>query len=228
MKYILLLSILMTSNVLFCQNECPECAKFRIVGVYDFGPPPGGNWIIVLLTVTEDLAPSFDPHYSSLYFVSNEGDTITIPLGPSYTLPIVVTDTIPYLMELNTGLSNQNFPTDFDGKLVIRTPNGSPCPNVTWCHLAYSLQSTKTTDPDFKSNLTILSPNPFRNNISIETEETIDQINIYNQFGTLLISKTKVKNDDLITMDNVSSGLLLFQIKYSNAKVETYRVLKIE
>lgn len=228
MKIAILIPFLLAVNLLFAQDTCPECEKFRIVGVYDFGPPPGGNWIILLLTVSEDLNSSFDPFYSDLQFVTNEGDTITKPMGPSFTLPQVQSDTIPYLMELNTDESNQNFPVDFDGKLVINTPTGSPCPPVTKCILNYSRGITAVKEITQRAHLSLVHPNPARGQISILSKERIMEIRLFNQSGVLLKSKIGIEKEDIIDLSNIDEGLLIMKCIYRNGEIETHRVMHIQ
>ena len=228
MKFVIILSFLLVNSTLFAQNECSECEKFKIVGVYDFGPPPGGNWIILLLTVTEDLDAHFDPFYSSLFFISNQGDTITIPLGPSYTLPELTSDTIPYIMELNTELSNQDFPIAFDGRLIIRTPTGPPCPNVTWCNINFSNITSGLTDLKDEARLLKIYPNPFNDKIKIETEELIDNIRIYNQLGQVVYSSNNFLGEVLIHLEKMESKFLIIMVKFKNGEFAIRKIMKSE
>lgn len=226
MKYILLLGILFISNILSAQSNCPECDKFKIVGLYDFGPPPGGNWVILLLTVEENLATDFDPHYSDLYFVTNELDTITKPFGPSLNLPQVSTDTIPFLLELNTEESNQDFPTDFDGYLVIRTPTAGNCPLITWCHVPYTNLWLDTEEPEL--NLTTIYPNPLSSAVSVIGEKPIHSIEVFNSIGKRLIMVANYKSGEVIDLQKVENGMLFLRLNYTDNAQETYKVLKRE
>ena len=97
------------------------CENFKIVSVIDFPPSPqtpGGNYFLLLLTVFEDN-PSNSTIYTNLFFLDELGDTISIPTGPSSHLPVYTTDTIPYILELNTTSNNQDFPLDFNGQLIM-------------------------------------------------------------------------------------------------------------
>jgi hypothetical protein len=191
---ILLILLLFVTSSIFSQNVCEECDKFKIVGVYDFGPPPGGNWIILLLTVTEDLDGGFDPHYSSMYFVNDDQDTITIPLGPSHTLPSKMTDTIPFMMELSLTLRNQDFPKDFKGNLIIRTPTGGSCGTVAYCHLKFTLLSTSMENWISNSNDILLFPNPVRDILNLASAVNIEQILVFNNQGKVLLSFEDERN----------------------------------
>jgi hypothetical protein len=227
-KVLVLICFLLAGNISYAQETCPECEKFRIVGVYDFGPPPGGNWIILLLTVSEDLDSSFDPHYSDLLFVTNDGDTITKPMGPSYTLPQVQSDTIPFLMELNTEESNQNFPMDFNGKLLINTPTGSPCPPVTKCIIDYGRGTTRLKNETHSTHLSLVYPNPARDKISILTRERIKEVQLFNHSGVLLQSKADIEETDIIDLSNIDVGLLIIKCIYRNGQIETHQVMHIQ
>ena len=227
MKFIIALAILFSTNILIAQNECPECEKIKIVGVYDFGPPPGGNWIILLLTVTEDLDSGFDPHYTDLFFLSHNGDTITKPFGPSLSLPQITTDTIPYLLELNTELSNQNFPIAFDGILVISTPTGGSCPNVTLCHINYSLLTTLTFETEFQNKTSRIYPNPVIDNIHIESDKKIKGVKLFNQSGQCIKPEHIYNPDKGIRIKFSYSGLIWVQILYDDNQIEIHQLIKI-
>lgn len=228
MRYLILVAFLLSSVLSIAQDDCAECSKFKITGVYDFGPPPGGNWIILLLTVSEDLDPGFDPHYADLYFVSTAGDTITIPYGPSLTLPQVVSDTIPYLLELNTTLSNQNFPIDFEGNLVIRNPTGGPCPPVTFCNIGYAVISTSIIDQRLSKKHAVIYPNPMSNEMHISSEESIRKVIIYNQKGALVKTVLDYKNEEIINLIGIENGMLLVQLIFDDQMTQVLPILKLE
>jgi hypothetical protein len=61
-------------------------------------------------------------------------------------------------MELNTELSNQDFPPDFQGHLVIVTPNVIPFPNPTICQISYS-KTLSDLEEWQRTNLSVY-PNP--------------------------------------------------------------------
>lgn len=107
MKHLTVLVLLLpASTAALSQNGCEQ---FKVVSVYDYPAmpeAPGGSYVLMLLTVRQDLDANFAPNYSDLYFVSESGDTITKPFGPNHLLPTSTPDTITYLIELNTELSN--------------------------------------------------------------------------------------------------------------------------
>jgi hypothetical protein len=202
-------------------SDCEECDKFKIVGVYDFIPPPAGNNIVVLLTVSEDLAGHFDPHYSDLFFVDFDGDTITNRLGPSHTLPSTTRDTIPYSLVLSTELRNQDFPTDFDGKLVIQTPTVEPC-NDFECNISYSNIVTFVTK--IQTDLTILVyPNPSTDFVNIETTKPIKEIKLFDINYSLVIDNGDSRNLDV---SNISNGNYIIRITYIDNSSSYKAILK--
>lgn len=227
MKIHIFLCLLLVSTISVAQNECPECEKFNIVGVYDFGPPPGGNWVIVLLTVTEDLDSGFDPHYSSLYFVENSGDTITVPLGGSHTLPQITSDTIPYLLELNTELANQDFPIDFDGVLVIQTPTAGGCPPTTFCHTNYSKVVTSASESPLQNTSATIYPNPILDNLCIESKEQIDIIDIFSADARLIKSLKANHSENCINISKLDPGIFYVRLLFESQKRETHKVVRI-
>jgi hypothetical protein len=121
MKKILLITTYFMLNHFVPTYGQVNCEDYRIVSIFDIPPTqqfPGGNYFLLLLTLDEDNLDNID-NYANLFFVDELGDTISIPSGPSSTLPRYASDTIPYILQLNTVSSNQDFPENFNGKLVI-------------------------------------------------------------------------------------------------------------
>ncbi|MEZ4949848.1 MAG: hypothetical protein R2784_10730 [Saprospiraceae bacterium] len=70
MKFFYLFCFLLLSFSGFSQSNCSECDKIKIVGVYDFlasPQTPGGNYILLLLTLSEDLSPGFNTFYVDIF-----------------------------------------------------------------------------------------------------------------------------------------------------------------
>jgi hypothetical protein len=225
-QLIFLSVFLLTTTALIGQSNCPECEKIKVIGVYDFGPPPGGNWVITLLTLTEDLSSGLDPHYSSLYFVSTAGDTITVPTGPSLSLPELATDTIPYLLELNTELSNQDFPEDFNGVLVIRTPTTGSCPTVTWCHIPFGSGSS-AVGPGTPPKSTLIYPNPMQDKLYLPEGQAFQTVNVYTPTGSLVKSVSPYVSGEAIDLTQAPAGILWVQLIFKSGLVETHPISKV-
>jgi hypothetical protein len=161
-----------------------------------------------------------------MFFVSSEGDTITYPLGPSHTLPQRTKDTIPYVLELSAEMSNQNFPIDFDGKLIIKTPTGGFCPQVTFCHIDYSKTTTRTETLPFSYFPAVVYPNPARQQVKINSKISSKKINIYNQIGKLILTIDNYQNNSAIDIESVPDGMILFQIVYPDGHQVIRKIIK--
>lgn len=206
------LMILMIYISAYADNHCEECDKFKIVGVYDFIPPPAGNNLVLLLTVTEDLENQLGGFYSDLFFVNSSGDTITNRLGASHTLPTITSDTIPYSMVLSTELRNQDFPTDFNGKLVIETPSLPPCVGFTVCNIPYSNIVTNVTESQPDLPLQVY-PNPCTDYVRIATPKPVQSISIFDINSNQIHLTVDLSSID---MSNLSAGVYLMKITFKD------------
>ncbi|MGB0839644.1 MAG: T9SS type A sorting domain-containing protein [Chitinophagales bacterium] len=217
------LLFLLMSNLIVAQSDCE---KFEIVSIYDFPATPnlpGGNFILLLLTVSSDLNGSFDPYYSSLHFADENGTPITEILGGGYTLPKYTTDTIPYVMELASEDSNQDFPNNFTGSLVIHTLNVSP--NPTDCDVSYTNIVSHTNEVKQYMPNGICYPNPFQETITVEGT-TIKTVLVYDNFGCLINQQTK-KNAKLnLDLSHLPSGFYYLQMRTNTGKSTFKTIIK--
>jgi type IX secretion system substrate protein len=204
----------------YSQGDCAECDKFKIIGVYDFLPPPAGNNLVLLLTVTEDLENKIGGFYSDLFFVASSGDTITNRLGPSHTLPTSKSDTIPYSMVLSTELRNQDFPKDFDGKLVIQTPSLPPCVGFTVCNIPYSNVISGILETQSTNRLNIY-PNPSTDIVIIETNKPIKEIKLFDINFSLVINNG---NANRLDVSNLINGNYILEVTFKN-RTRVYKSL---
>jgi len=198
------------------------CENFNIVSILNFPPSPqtpGGNYFLLLLTVYEDN-PSNSTIYTNLFFVNELGDTISTPTGPSSHLPIYTTDTIPYILKLNTTINNQDFPTDFTGKLVILHPSHPAC-LVTYSNV---LTRVDNMNPNSK---VVVYPNPFADIIKIKSEAQIERILIINLIGET-VEKHFPKFDTYeMNVSNIKSGGYCMIIQFTNGETLRRKILKI-
>ena len=206
-------------SLCFCQEYC---GNFKIVSILDFPPSPltpGGNYFLLLLTVEEDN-PSNSTIYTDLFFVDELGDTISIPTGPSSHLPIYSTDTIPYLLKLSSTSSNQDFPVDFNGKLVIIHPSNPIC------EVNYSNLSTSINNPSDKDEV-LIYPNPFVDNIKIQAEKHIDKILIIDCIGRIVETYYPELNSYDMNLEKLSLGRYFIAIQFVNSETIVYQILKM-
>lgn len=207
-----------------------ECGYFEIISVYDFPPSPqtpGGNFILLLLTVTENLPSTFDPNYTDLWFIDQDENLITIPTGLSQTLPHQISDTIPYILELNTELNNQDFPSNFDGKLIIETINAPPFPNPTVCTINYSNIVSNTNSIFEFDKIVKVYPNPFSNWIRIDTHKPLKQITVFDKLGRQIYSSTNYSQQSIINLNMKVPNEILVVIQFQDGSVFTQKVLKV-
>lgn len=67
-----------------------------------------------------------------------------------------------------------------------------------------------------------LYPNPTSDNITVNSNLTIDKLEVYDLFGKLIIS---IKESKTITIDNLASGMYFVKI-YSDNKIGTKKIIK--
>ena len=67
-------------------------------------------------------------------------------------------------------------------------------------------------------------PSPTSGILNIESETTITQIEIYNQFGQLVISN---KDQNTIDISSVSQGIYFIKVKDINGIIGTYKIIKL-
>jgi len=221
MKKILLVGLMLINCFSFCFGQ-EYCENFKIVSILDFPPSPltpGGNYFLLLLTVEEDNL-SNSTIYTDLFFVDELGDTISIPTGPSSHLPIYSTDTIPYLLILNSTSNNQDFPLDFNGKLVIIHPSNPKC------EVNYSNLPTSTNNISDNNKVSIF-PNPFVDDIKIESEKHIDKILIIDCLGRVVETYYPELNSFDMNLEKLSLGSYFISIQFISGETMGYKVLKI-
>lgn len=199
-----------------------NCDDYKVVSIFDIPPTPqtpGGNYFLLLLTLDEDNLSNID-NYANLFFVDDLGDTISIPTGPSSTLPLYSSDTIPYILQLNSTSSNQDFPEEFNGKLVIIHAT------QLICEVDYSNMSTNTNNirEKFETNV---YPNPFVGFIKVDSDKQIESIFIVSSDGRIVDRfYTKLYHYEM-NLKNLSTGKYLVLIQYKGGNTEFYKVIKI-
>lgn len=198
------------------------CENFKIVSILDIPPTPltpGGNYFLLLLTVEETNLIN-TTIYTDLFFVDEIGDTISIPTGPSSTLPIYATDTIPYILKLNSTSSNQDFPVDFNGKLVIIHPSNPIC-EVNYSNVSTSINNVSDNDE------VSIYPNPFVDVIKIKSEKPIDKILIIDCIGRIVETYYPELNSCDMNLEKLSLGEYFIAIQFVNGEAIVNKILKI-
>jgi len=205
MRVFTALLILMSYISVYADNHCEECEKFKIVGVFDFIPPPAGNNLVLLLTVTEDLENQIGGFYSDLFFVNSSGDTITNRLGASHTLPTITSDTIPYSMILS-----------------IETPSLPPCVGFTVCNIPYSNVVTNVTESQPDLSLQVY-PNPCTDYVNINTSKPIQNVDLFDMNSNRVLAAENLNNIDI---SHLSTGYYLMKITFNDNSTIYKSVLK--
>lgn len=78
---------------------------------------------------------------------------------------------------------------------------------------------------NFEANQTKIFPNPTNGIITIESQETINQIELFDLNGRKIYSDYQEKNTSIINLDMFSPGIYLLQIA-TNKGIETKRIMK--
>lgn len=198
------------------------CENFKIVSVIDFPPSPqtpGGNYFLLLLTVFEDN-PSNSTIYTNLFFLDELGDTISIPTGPSSHLPVYTTDTIPYILELNTTTNNQDFPLDFNGQLIIIHPIHPKC------EVDFSNVATNIDDISDGHKINIF-PNPFTDEIKIESVKQIEKILIVNSVGRIIDNYYPKIISPEMNLSNMESGWYFVVLQFEDGESLVKKLFKM-
>ena len=222
MKKILLITTYFMLNHFVPTYGQVNCEDYRIVSIFDIPPTqqfPGGNYFLLLLTLDEDNLDNID-NYANLFFVDELGDTISIPSGPSSTLPRYASDTIPYILQLNTVSSNQDFPENFNGKLVIE--------HITQliCEVDYSNIALSTNNAYEDSEINIY-PNPFVNYIRIESDKLIESVLLVGYDGKTVDKSYPKTYSHQINMEKISSGEYIIFLQFESGEAGIYKVIKV-
>lgn len=221
MKKILLISCFVINLFGYSYGQV-NCEDYKIVSIFDIPPSPqtpGGNYFLLLLTLDEDNLGNID-NYADLFFVDNLGDTISIPTGPSSTLPLYASDTIPYILQLNSTSSNQDFPDEFNGKLIIIHAT------QLICEIEYSDVSTNTNNIYEKFEINIY-PNPFVDLVKIDSDNKIKKIFIVNSEGRIVdIFYTNSYYYEM-NLKNISTGKYCVIIQFEGSEIGFYNMIKI-
>ncbi|PCJ64866.1 MAG: hypothetical protein COA58_11370 [Bacteroidetes bacterium] len=221
MKKILFISFFIL-NLLGHSYGQVSCEDYKIVSIFDIPPTPqtpGGNYFLLLLTLDADNLNNIDI-YANLFFTNDLGDTISIPTGPSSTLPRYASDTILYILKLNSTSSNQDFPENFKGKLVIV--------HITQliCEVDYSNVLLSTNNANTDSEITIF-PNPFVNFIRIESDKLIRSILVVGYDGRTVDKSYPKAYSHQINMEKLSMGVYSVVVQFENGETGIYKVIKI-
>jgi len=221
MKKILLVGLMLITCFAFCLGQ-EYCENFKIVSILDFPPSPltpGGNYFLLLLTVEEDN-PSNLTIYTNLFFVDELGDTISIPTGPNSQLPIYTTDTIPYILKLNSAIGNQDFPVNFNGKLVIIHPSNPIC-EVNYSNVTARIDNIRDYDE------VSIYPNPFVDDIRVKSIKRVDKILIINSIGRIVETYYPELNSCDIKLEELPPGGYFMAIQFDGRNTIVKKILKL-
>lgn len=225
------LFLLIQSLNLNAQSNCLECDKIEVVGVYDFFPTPqtpGGDQILLLLTLNDDLESFFNRFYVRISIMSEAGDTITSPTGPNQSLPATTNDTIPYLLQLHPDLGLTNFPTDFTGKIILKMDNVPPCPERTVCEIDYSRNTAGTNPPKIEPTQLLIFPNPTTDELQIRSEKEIASTRLLTSNGRQLMKNFPNSKTCLFSIDHLPTGLYLLSVTLESGELLSRWIQKIE
>lgn len=117
--------------------------------------------------------------------------------------------------------SNNGSFLNYEIKLVAVCPNGDSKPTV----IVYSPSILSNNLFDFKNNIKIY-PNPTNSIVNITTSNnTINQINVYDIYGRLLKSKKSNNENEQINIQDLPNAIYLLEVKTENI-IETIKIVK--
>lgn len=182
-----------------------DCQGLEIIGVYDEQNVEHRKSVSLILT------GGTLGGYTDMLFLNDQGDTITIPTGPHYYLPL--SDTLSYLLKLKDGL--RDFPENFKGYLKTLNPD---------CIVPYNL-TTSTDRPDSESFLKI-SPNPFVSDITLEGKR-IEELQITDISGEILVNMTDLNPPTTINLTELTAGKYIVNFKFYSGKTTSRKIIKV-
>lgn len=107
-------------------------------------------------------------------------------------------------------------------KDVVQRTNA--CDNITSGQAEdYSLNiESNLGTGKFDKNSFKIYPNPTSDIITIQTDSEIENVNLYNQFGQLLLSEKSTQ----LNLGNLSTGIYILKIKFANGQTATQKIIK--
>lgn len=129
----------------------------------------------------------------------------------NFTPPILISDEVDYVTSVYASDLDQD--QDFDILSVSHFDS-----KTAWYENLSLLNSS-----DFKQTKNILYPNPVENILSIESDENIELIKVFDQTGKLMFYNTALKEIDLTVFPG---GLYMIQIIYQNNEIEYHKIIK--
>jgi agmatine deiminase len=100
--------------------------------------------------------------------------------------------------------------------------NGGMVHCVTQQQPAVTLVSANFND---KINFKI-SPNPVKNNFQIQTENSIETIEITNELGQIVKVICNYNSDELIAVSDLANGVYIVKVGTSDAKIQIQKFIK--
>ncbi|MGC4041089.1 MAG: choice-of-anchor J domain-containing protein [Flavobacterium sp.] len=92
---------------------------------------------------------------------------------------------------------------------------------VTIDNVEWGLTSSLGIDTPVKNALSVY-PNPTKGLVTVQTDSTIEKINVYNVLGQLVISQQSAE----INLGDKVSGMYIIQIDFENGQHATYKIIK--
>jgi len=200
-----------------------NCNDYEVVSIFDMPSTPqtpGGKYFLLLLTLHQDNLSNIDI-YADIFFVDNLGDTISVPTGPSSTLPLYASDTIPYVLKLSSARPNPDFPADFDGNLVIVHSF-----QQQRCEVGYSNSTSGANEIHEEPEATIF-PNPFMNFIRIESGKPMNSIFIVGPKGRIVDKFYPSSCCHEVNLEHLSAGTYFVVAQFEDGDSKVFRVRKI-
>ncbi|MEZ4949847.1 MAG: T9SS type A sorting domain-containing protein [Saprospiraceae bacterium] len=135
-------------------------------------------------------------------------------------------DTIPYLLNLRFIVPNQDFPKNFDGKLVLNMSNVAPCPQKTTCEIPFKKISFVKIPEEPGSEIS-LYPNPAKTHFNFYAEKAIQKINLFDTGGKLVKEVNPVWPETSVAVSNFSPGTYLVRFEFEDGIVVWKRLIKV-
>lgn len=114
--------------------------------------------------------------------------------------------------------------------MIVDEPNGShhacnPVPPA-WCvdpWVEYAYDCELSIPENSLGNLAWFSPNPFTDNVSIESNQPVAEISVYNLVGQQVLTGNSM---DTINTSNFENGLYIFQVDFENGISQYYQLIR--
>lgn len=147
--------------------------------------------------------------------ISDVGIKLVAPQGWSLgeiKVPNTVTDQWEQLtFDFSSHIGVNNPEGSYDQIVIFPDFNARTSDNIIYFDAVYGDVAFNTSIDDLKSNELAVYPNPASDQIVVQSDEAIDEINIYTLTGKLVQSKKMMGNESSVDVNQLASGMYLIK-----------------